>query len=225
MPTCPGWTAAKLAKHLGITHRWAEFIVRTRPDRRLETREIDAALPENTDAYPQWLAAGGQLLVATLRAAGPDVPTWTWAGNRDSGWWARRMLHETTVHRADAELAAGTEPAIDQAVAVDGISEFLSNLPYGRRPAPRLAGLLARQPADGQTLHLHATDADGEWMITLKPAGYSWERGHGKGAVAVRATAAELLLLVYGRLPPAGPRLAVFGDAALLADWQASTAL
>lgn len=135
------------------------------------------------------------------------------------------MLHETTVHRADAELAAGGEPAIDPETAADGISEFLANLPYGRRSAAPLEQLLAGMPGDGQTLHLHATDCDGEWMITLAPGAYRWERGHGKGSVAVRGTAAELLLLAYGRVSPVEGRLAVFGDAAVLSAWQASTAL
>jgi hypothetical protein len=39
------------------------------------------------------------------------------------------MLHETTVHRADAELALGVEPVISPAVAVDGGSGLFANLP------------------------------------------------------------------------------------------------
>ena len=71
------------------------------------------------------------------------------------------MLHETTVHRADAELALGVaDPVIDPVVAADGIDEFLFNLPSARRPYPHLASL-----PTGASLHLHATDADGEWLI------------------------------------------------------------
>ena len=63
------------------------------------------------------------------------------------------MLHETTVHRADAELTAWlVDPEVDPVVAADGIDEFLFNLPSARRPEH-----LASLPA-GASLHLHATD-------------------------------------------------------------------
>jgi len=41
----------------------------------------------------------------------------------------------------------------------------------------------------------------------------------------VRGPVASLLLFTYGRLGPADPRLAVFGEAELLDAWQQKTAL
>src|SRR5487761_2348407 len=102
------------------------------------------------------------------------------------GSWARRMLHETTVHRADVELAADVVPDVDPVVAADGIEEFLANLPTARRPSEHLGALPA-----GASLHLHATDADG--------GGVEWSRGHSKATTAVRGPVAELLLFTYGR--------------------------
>jgi uncharacterized protein (TIGR03083 family) len=198
--TCPEWTLARMTRHLGIVHRWAEYIVRTRAPGRVNQRDIDAGLPATEDAYPGWLDDGGALLVATLRAAGPDAPVWAWGADQHARWWARRMLHETTVHRADAELAL---------------------LPYGGRTSAGLAEL----PSGGETVHLHATDRDGEWMITLGPDGMTWQRGHGKGSVAVRGPAAVLLLFAYGRVRPDDERLSAFGDRDLLATWQEKTAL
>ena len=219
--TCPEWTLARMTKHLGIVHRWAEYIVRTGAPGRVDQRDIDAGLPATADAYPAWLGDGGTRLVATLRAAGPDAPVWAWGTDQHARWWARRMLHETTVHRADAELALGREPEIDADAAVDGIDEFLALLHYGRRTS----GGLAELPSGGETVHLHATDRDGEWMITLGPDGMTWQRGHGKGSVAVRGPAATLLLFAYGRVRPDDERLTVFGDRDLLATWQEKTAL
>ncbi|HEX4829803.1 MAG TPA: maleylpyruvate isomerase family mycothiol-dependent enzyme [Trebonia sp.] len=221
--TCPGWDLAKLVKHTGIVHRWAAAIVATRATKRLAGTEVDAGLPADPAGYPRWLAAGAAPLVEALRAAGPAAPVWTWAGGDGTTWWARRMLHETAMHRVDAELALGLEPELDPLAAADGISEFLANAPLGSRPGPRLSELPA-----GQVIHLHATDEGlgegGEWLIRLGEGpggtGYSWSHGHAKGSVAVRGPAAVLLQLTYGRARPGDDRLAVFGDATVLAAWQ-----
>ena len=131
------------------------------------------------------------------------------------------MLHETTVHRADAELALGRAPDIDPETAGDGVDEFLANLAGHARVAARLAELRA----DGQTVHLHATDSGGEWMIGLRADGFEWERGHGKGTVAVQGETRDLLLLMYGRMKPSDERLTVFGDRGTLEHWLEKTAL
>ncbi len=220
VPSCPGWTMAKLVKHTGIVHRWAGHIVATRARARTEQRDIEAGLPADEAAYPRWLAAGAAPLAAALRSAGPDTVVLAWGAEQRSGWWARRMLHETTVHRADAELALGAWPDIDPVAAADGIEEFLANLPAARRPSQRLAELPA-----GKSLHLHATDSDGEWLVRFGAGGVEWSRGHEKASAAVRGPAAALLLFTYGRIPGSDARLAVSGDAALLDTWQEKTAL
>jgi uncharacterized protein (TIGR03083 family) len=219
VPSCPGWGVAKLLSHTGITHRWVATIVATRATGPVNPRTLDVGLPENRAEYPKWLAAGAAPLLSALRDAGPDTPVWSWAGQVVSGWWARRMLHETTVHRADAELAVGAEPVIDPVVAADGVDEFLANARLGGRPSQQMDEF-----PDGQTIHLHATDEglgeDGEWLISLGRGGYTWSHGHAKGSVAVRGPAGLLLLLIYGRIRPDDERLQVFGDAGLLATWQ-----
>ncbi len=220
VPTCPGWAVAKLVKHTGIVHRWAEAIVSTRTSTRIEQRGLEIGLPAAEAGYPAWLAAGAAPLAAALRSAGPDTAVWAWGAEQRSGWWARRMLHETTVHRADTEFAAGGWPEIDPVVAADGIDEFLANLPAARRPAARLAELPA-----GASLHLHATDSDGEWLIRFGDGGVTWSRGHEKATTAVRGPVTALLLFTYGRIPAADSRLSVFGDPSLLSAWQEKTAL
>jgi uncharacterized protein (TIGR03083 family) len=220
VPTCPQWSVARLVKHTGIVHRWATHIVSTRSSTRVEQRDVEAGLPAAESGYGDWLAAGAAPLAAVLRSAGPDAAVWAWGAEQRSGWWARRMLHETTVHRADAEFALGAVPDIDPVVAADGIEEFLANLPTARRPSERLASLPA-----GESLHLHATDADGEWLIRFAGGTVTWSRGHEKATAAVRGPVALLLLFTYGRIAGSDPRLTVFGESSVLGAWQEKTAL
>ena len=219
VPSCPGWTVADLARHTGAIHRWATAIVETEATARVPF-PAPASPWESADGWAQWLASGATPLLTTLRAAGPLTEVWSWGPGRTSGWWARRMLHETTVHRADAELALGDDPVIDPVVAADGIDEFLFNLPSARRPYPHLASL-----PTGASLHLHATDVDGEWVIRFTDSGIAWERGHEKATAAVRGPVTSLLLFTYGRVPAGGAGLASFGDESVLALWQEKTAL
>lgn len=220
VPTCPGWTITDLIRHHGTTHRWITHIVRTRPKERVWSRDLDLGLPADDAGYPGWLAAGAGPLLTTLREAGGDTPVWTFGPDQHVRFWSRRVLYEAVVHRADAELALGRTPYIDPETAADGIEEFLANIPV----IPWVAEQLRTLGRTGETLHLHATDHDGEWMIALGPDGVTWEHGHGKGTVAVRGTTSDLLLLTYGRLRPGDERFAVFGDQELLSGWLAAAA-
>jgi len=222
VPTCPGWTIERLVAHIGVVHRWATEIVATRATAPVDRPDLDIRFPDEGSGWATWLAAGAAPLMAALRSAGPDAPVWTWRPAGRSGWWARRMLHETTVHRADAETALGAVPAVDPVVAADGIDEFLSNLPFARRPREHLGSLPA-----GESLHLHATDSDGEWLIRFPgpDGGIEWSRGHAKASAAVRGPVSVLLLFTYGRVPGSDPRLTVFGEQSLLDAWQQKTAL
>ncbi|HWG02402.1 MAG TPA: maleylpyruvate isomerase family mycothiol-dependent enzyme [Trebonia sp.] len=220
VPGCPGWTMAKLVKHTGTVHRWVTAMVAARSASRVDQRSLDLGLPAKESDYAGWLAAGAEPLAAALRAAGPDAAVWALGPDHTAGWWARRMLHETMMHRADAEVATGTAPEFGPDAAADGIDEFLANLPMGRRTPEALNSFPA-----GASLHLHATDCDGEWLIRFGSNGVDWERGHSKATTAARGPVAALLLIVHGRIPPSDGRLTVFGDESLLTEWQDKTAL
>jgi hypothetical protein len=62
-------------------------------------------------------------------------------------------------------------------------------------------------------------------MIRLAADGIGWEGGHGKGTVAVRGRAADLLLFVWGRRRADEDRFQTFGDQAVLARWVADSAI
>jgi len=216
VPTCPGWDLAALAKHVGVVHRWAAQMMRDGATERLDFRKVERNLPADPSGYPAWLREGAAILDAQLRAHPAETSVWTWGDGHTVGWWARRMAHESLVHRADAALALGRPFVADATLAVDGVDEFLENLPAaGASFAPNVHELTG----NGETLHLHATDADGEWMITLTDTGFTWGHGHGKGDVAARGAAADLLLLTYGRLAADDERFQRFGNTDLLDRW------
>ncbi len=224
VPSCPGWNAGQLLRHLGGAQRWAEETVRTRAARPVSDahfRDLSAYTDEDPAVLGRWLAEGAARLARTLREAGPDAPLWTPVPGGTAMFYARRFTHETVMHRADAFLALGEPFAVDQEVAVDGLDEWmeLGALPMHFEVHPVTRELLG----PGRTLHLHATDtppqAAAEWVVDLTGEAIAWRRAHEKAAVAVRGPLTELLLLVYRRSPAGGAGIEVLGDARLLDFW------
>ncbi|CAM5701000.1 MULTISPECIES: maleylpyruvate isomerase family mycothiol-dependent enzyme [Streptomyces] len=225
VPTCPDWTLEELVRHTGGALRWVELLVRTRAETEIEPSRVPGgAGPEavgDPAALDAWLARSGEAVVAALREAGPDAKVWAWSGINDAGFWARRMTHEVTVHRADATLAAGLPYDVAPEVAADAVDEWLEIVQFVQRalpddPAGELRGT-------GRTLHLHATDADpelaAEWLIELAEDGVVWRRGHEKADVALRGPLTSLLLAFYRRLPLDSADLEVLGERELLEFW------
>jgi uncharacterized protein (TIGR03083 family) len=224
VPSCPGWSAGRLVRHLGDVHRWAETTVRTRATGPLlveHSRGLPSEKVDDPAILGPWLAEGADELAHTLRAAGPGTPVWTPVPGGTTDFYARRFTHETAMHRADATLALDQEYALDQDVAVDAIDEWLElgSLPMHFEVHPRMRELLGPD----RTLHFHATDtapqARAEWLVDLTGDAITWRRAHEKAAVAVRGPLTDLLLVIYKRRPPGGDDLQVFGDAALLDFW------
>lgn len=226
IPTCPEWTLRQLVTHVGRAHRWAAEISRTRSGTFIPFREVpDGKLPSDPAEQQAWLRAGAARIVDATGEADGDV-VWSFLGPVEAGFWLRRMAHETLVHRADGQLAAGQQPEamIDGDVAADAIDEWLALLVGGILGA---SGDQAPLPA-GQVLHVHASDDGlderGEWIIRSGSGGLMVERGHAKGDVALTGPAASLLLVLMRRRPAADPPVTVYGDSGVLSGWLASTA-
>jgi uncharacterized protein (TIGR03083 family) len=225
VPTCPDWTLRQLATHVGRAHRWAAEIASTRSAEMIPFRQVpDGRIPDDPAQHAPWLRAGAARFIGAVQEAGGD-PVWAFDAQRPASFWARRMAHETAVHRADAELAAGREPVIAPDLAADGLDEWLGFLsgPLAGGPDPRLAGL-----PDGGVLHVHATDEGlggeaGEWLVRRDGSEVITEHGHGRGDVALRGPAGRLLLVLLRRLPPDDPQVQVLGDPAVLTAWLAAT--
>lgn len=227
VPTCPEWTLHRLAEHVGQAHRGAAALVAGRITTPVNPRELPREqAPQDAAELDRWLRDGAAELVDAVRSTGPQTPVWSWAEDQRAVFWARRMAHETAVHRADAELALGHDFALEPDLAADAISEWLQALcsPQALQAHPGLAELRG----DGQLLHLHATDEGlgeaGEWIIRRTPSGPVWEHGHSKGDVAVRGPVVSLLLVFMRRIAPDAPGVTVLGDSAALAYWLERTA-
>jgi uncharacterized protein (TIGR03083 family) len=221
VPSCPDWSLAELLRHLGRAQIRAEATVRTRATRPLAADGLPDA-PDDDAALGAWLAESAERLAATLRSAGPDAQVWTFMPDApNTFFWARRMTHETVVHRDDAALAVGAEFTVEPDVALDALDEWMEfgTLPMMLERHPERRDLLG----PGRTIHLHATDTApetaAEWLIDLSGDAVTWRRAHEKAAVAVRGPLTDLLRLVYRRRPTGAEGLEVLGDAKLLDFW------
>lgn len=220
VPTCPGWDLGRLLRHVGGDHRWAEEVVRTRSVEPVPADPVDDPAVYahlDGDALVDWLGEGAEALAAALRAAGPGTRVWTPAHERSTAlFWARRMTHETALHRADALLATGAEFTLDSALALDAVEEWLefSTVPEAYEPTPEAPGLLAPD----RTLHFEA-DGAGQWLVDLtgeQPTWQPWQQGTADAAVTVRGPLTDLLLFFYRRPAPA---VETRGDKDLLELW------
>lgn len=208
-PTAPawvglGWDRTQLLGHVANVHGWIRAQLAQGPSERIRLSAVERA-PEGDD-LSGWFEAGVAELASLLAAMDIDATWPTWAGPQPGTFFPRRVAQETAVHRWDA--AGGT---VDPDLAVDGVDELLEIF-APRIPADRLTG------ATG-SIHLHATDVAGEWLVHLTDAGIRFERGHAKGDVAVRGAASDLLLWSWNRAP-VDDRFEVFGDSAVLETWR-----
>ncbi|HEY3842503.1 MAG TPA: maleylpyruvate isomerase family mycothiol-dependent enzyme [Acidimicrobiales bacterium] len=209
VPSCPGWTVTDLLTHVGGIWGWAAAIVRTGD--RADLPSFTAG--QDGPALVAWAAEQASQLVSALENANPDSDCWTFGLPRSNRFWLRRQALETAVHAWDAQQATARQEPIGSDVAADGIGEYLAlTLPRRFRDHP--------DSWKGESLHLHRTDGEGEWMITLGPgAELSTENTHAKGDVALRGTASSLYLWCLNRVPLTD--VEVFGDRDVALRWTA----
>jgi uncharacterized protein (TIGR03083 family) len=218
IPTCPGWTLDQLFRHVGRGTRWAAQIISERRSEPVNPRDVpNGKPPDDPAAAIDWLNEGPQQVIIAIDQVGSDARVWTGAGTCPAGWWVRRLLHEVGVHLADAALALGADYSPSPDVAADAISEWIELMVLQ-------SARLSRPPVErGHTLHLHATDdglgPTGEWTITNDEEGLSWTHDHGKGDVALRGPARDLLLAIVRRRPVTELGIEVFGDSAVWDAW------
>jgi uncharacterized protein (TIGR03083 family) len=212
VPPCPEWDIGALIHHLGVVHSWVAATVAAGGERVAFDRP---ERPADADLLP-WFRQCHATMMAAL-AADPGTEVWTFSplGNNTVGWWRRRQALETTVHRWDAEVAAGLDPrAVDADLAADGMEELLTEfLPLWKDSdqAKAMSG----------TLHLHSTDAECEWTVDMDASPPTARREHAKGDAAIRGPASSLYLWLWNRVGADNPDLQVFGSPAIVEAWQA----
>lgn len=219
VPTCPDWTLRELVLHVGRAHRWVGEIVRTRATEAVPHEQVPDSAPGSDDpaALDAWLADGAAGTVGAVRAAGPQQKVWSWAWEGSTGFWARRMAHETIVHHADVAITAGTGYEVAPDLAADTIEEWLEIVHFARSAGDAHAAELT---GSGRSIHLHATDVPGaEWLIELGEDGFIWRRAHEKATVALRGPLTDVMLVFNRRLAADSDRVEVLGDTELLDFW------
>ena len=153
----------------------------------------DAGLPELTGRFTERLAD----LLARFGTRLPDepCPTW-WPEDHTVGFWLRRMVHATTVHRVDVQTAARVEVTpIDADVARDGIDEVL-RLWFGYR-LPAL-GIRA-----SRTWTVRVDVDSRQWQVAASPlhAEVSLAPAAGEVDGLITGDASAIYLWLWGRLP------------------------
>ncbi|MFG1649441.1 maleylpyruvate isomerase family mycothiol-dependent enzyme [Micromonospora sp. NPDC049275] len=195
VPTCPGWTVADLARHVGEVYLHKTLAIRDGveaepwPPAELAS-EAPLALLDR--AYAE--------LRAEFAAHDPQDPAGSWyAPGRSVGFWIRRMAQETVIHRIDAELGVGAPVApVPDDLAVDGVDELLRVfVEYSVAEwADAFREILAGSP--GWTFAVRADDT--AWSVRTQPAVFRvTDRVADAADVTVTGPPAAMLRWAWGR--------------------------
>ena len=218
VPTCPGWTVADLLAHHGGVCRWAAAIVGSGRSTNLTDTELDAALaaPVGRRALLDWYGAATAGLVAALQQPGPDTGL---VFLRDAPpprrFWARRLAHETTVHRVDMLSARlGHVPLVGTTgIGVDLAQDGLDELLMGFVPR-RSSALRADEPI---VMAVEPTDTASSWTVRIDTGPPVSSAGSvAQPDATLTGSAAALYLGLWNR----GDEIAEHGEAAVLGLWR-----
>jgi uncharacterized protein (TIGR03083 family) len=218
VPSCAGWRTRDLLAHVGGVHRWAtSYLVTARSGPT--TAEEDAVLfaaPADDDALIAWFEEGLGTLVEALDSAEPSLSCWTFLpAPSPLCFWARRQAHETAIHCADAEAAAGWPSTFAPGFAADGIDELLSGF------IGRSRGRLVADPP--LTLGVEADDTGDTWTVRIEAGRRVVERDGGAAECdcVLAGPAVDLYLLLWNRhRSEPGHAVRLHGEGAVLDLWR-----
>ena len=205
-PCCPDWTVEQLVRHVGKVYAWVNLIVTTRATSKPPER------PKLGEGDPLALT-GDQLDELVQHLAGdPEMPVWNWSGQPDDlAFWARRMAHESAIHRYDAQDAHGVAQPIDEDLAADGIDELIDVI------IP--VGFTSDAVTTPGAIRLVSSE-DGEWRLGISADGVERLDRSPEDATVVTGTSSDLLLAATGRIR--WDSLDVGGDPGVLETWTAA---
>ena len=206
------WDAKTVLLHTGGVHRWAADIVA----RRLQSDETGGSAAfwpsgTGTSSLSTWLDEGVAILLSALRNAPRSLTCFTFVPEGPSRtFWIRRQAHETAIHRADLQAAAGGPvTSVDAAFAQDGLAEIVGAFATEPAFATFQAGRLLYEAADGPS-----------WLVTFGGERNIVVSGDLAGTDAdavVRGTSDQLYRWAWNR--PADVQAT--GDPEVLALWRA----
>jgi uncharacterized protein (TIGR03083 family) len=199
VPSCPGWTVRDLVAHVAQVYEHKIECTRLghAPDPwPPEWPDADLPLGWYRDAHARLLGMFDESDAATPSA------TW-WPADQTVGFWARRMAHETAVHRVDAELARGEMRPIDAELATDGVDELLRIMLEGDWSED------ADEAATGQRVTIETGRR--VWDVVLDRGAMTVSDGDGPSDARLSGEPSDVLLWLWGRA--GDDRITFEGDA------------
>jgi len=184
VPSCPDWNARDLLWHLTQVHQFWAGVLSSGARTEEEVRALERQ--QRPDSLDELLARREEAtgaLVGQLAARADDEPAWSWFEADQSVGFTRRMqTYEATIHRVDAEQAAGIEVTpIAPDVAAGAVDHCVDVMWWGWAPEG------ARyQPLS--VVELVATDTGQRWSVQL---GHCVGESDGERYDLPRATRAE----------------------------------
>jgi uncharacterized protein (TIGR03083 family) len=185
-PTCPDWTASDLLWHLSEVHFfWAAILER---DVRSEADlpAVEAAKPQRPAAIADVLPLREQAtaaLVTGLRNRDDAEPLWSWwTPDQTVGFTRRMQTYEATMHRVDAELAAGLPVSPIAGDVAVGAVDHAVDVMWGWKPDAATYEATA-------VVEFVASDTGQRWLVEV--GGWTSPGGDGSGPMATRATSGE----------------------------------
>jgi uncharacterized protein (TIGR03083 family) len=198
---CPPWRVRDLATHLVTSGRgFVRSIERglsgvmepAPPQSAADLTEADPgtvarALSQVTDDFER--------LYDGLSESQLQMICWHRRGNRSVRWYAAHRLAEVTFHGWDLETSLGRAPEFPEATA----KLLLPMLLESNVPRTYAAGLSTQRGSGERYLLQVSDDQSLSWSVTIGPEVLEVRRGDGSADVRIKAPAADLALLVYGR--------------------------
>lgn len=184
-PTCPDWTAADLLWHLvEVHHFWGEILERNILSEN-DLASVEESKPTRPDDPAELLALRARAtarLVDQLEAHDDAQQLWSWwPADQTVGFTRRMQTYEATMHRVDAELAAGLPITPLAADVAAGAIDHAVDVMWGWMPD----GVEYRPSA---VVELVASDTGQRWLV--EAGRWASPDGSSGGARAVRSASA-----------------------------------
>jgi uncharacterized protein (TIGR03083 family) len=169
VPQYPTWTLRDLVVHVASVHGRVTTVCQSLPVERVPAAER----PPGTDPF-DWAAVTLAQMLEALGTADLNNEVWTLIEDKRLGFWVRRMVIETGLHRWDAESAFGPPQPLRSTMATQGLDEF--------------SEMFLARLGDVPTVEFEATDLD-----------LVWRYGDGSPTATIEGTASDLFLRLMSR--------------------------
>lgn len=168
VPSCPEWNAADLLWHLTGVHRfWSRILGEdARDDAAAEAIENDEVeRPADMAGMLGMREAVTLELLTQLANLADDEPRWSWfPADQTVGFTRRMQTYEATMHRVDAELAAGVEVSPIAADVAAGAVDHCVEVMWDA-----VGAWVPEDSTDESTaiVELVAADSDRSWLVDV----------------------------------------------------------